>query len=122
MQPQRFFKVTSNIGASIFISEDSLMPQSHFTPEDKVAIAAIHAQHIEKYLKVALNPPIQIISTETSDYKELPGIAISKKIPFVTASEKTIIIQTIFLSFKDQIDESILENCRHLTLKSNTYI
>jgi hypothetical protein len=121
MQPQRFFKLATKTGPALFILETTLKPKSHFSPEDKESIAALHAKHIESYLSSGLNLAAQIILIEESTYRGIPGTMMSKQSTFTTVSGNTIDVQTIFSPFENQIPDNILKDCRHLTLKGQSY-
>ena len=121
MKPKQMFQIKNGISPHLLIEEQKLMPESHFTPEDKKAIAAIHAQHIEDYFMNGMSPPPNILLVNGQKLTNLPGTVRQLTTPFETVNGHNVDIQTIFAPVDDYPRGQNAQSCRYLKLAGQTY-
>ncbi len=104
----------------MYIEAEALKPQSHFTPEDKMEIAAIHADHIAQYAHSGLNLTQTIILNAGLHAIHNTGTALTKTSAFKTERGHTIQVQTTFTPFESILTHAS-ENMRIIRLRNGTY-
>ncbi|MFT7144379.1 MAG: hypothetical protein ACI9TY_000740 [Alphaproteobacteria bacterium] len=110
-------------GTLIYIDEDVLLPTHYFSPEEKKAIASIHADHIQDYATKGLIMPIIIILNMGVNAIVSDGSCISRQSIFTKENGGTVDVQTLFSASEPHNEQ--IKPCnaiRYIRFNGVTYV